>query len=452
MPAPLSIPRPLTFKRIVHTWWPLAASWLLMSLELPVVSAIIARLPNPEINLAAYGGVIFPIALIVESPIIMLLAASTALSRDWESYVRLRRFMVRAGALLTALHLLIALTPLYYVVVEGLIGAPPEIVEPSRIGLIIMTPWTWAIAFRRFNQGVLIRFDHSRAVGVGTGVRLGTEWLALAVGYLVGTVPGNIVGPSAVAIGVVSEAVYIGIRARPVVRGELRSAPAVEPLAFGEFVTFYVPLALTSFLNLFVQPLGSAALSRMPFALASLAVWPVVGGFSFVFRSPGVAYNEVVVALLDEPGAVRRLRRFAWTLGCAVSALLLVVVATPLMRLWLRELSALAPDLVALARPGMWLLVPLPLLLSIQSYYQGALVHSRRTRGITEAIVIFLVVSALVLALGVVVGDIPGLYIGLAAFTLSTAAQTGWLWVRSRPALASREVAEVAETEAAAAR
>jgi hypothetical protein len=452
MPASSSIPQSLTFRRIVHTWWPLAASWLLMSLELPVVSAVIARLPNPEINLAAYGGVIFPIALIVESPIIMLLAASTALSRDWESYVRLRRFMMRMGILLTTLHLLIALTPLYYVVVEGLIGAPPEIVEPSRIGLIIMTPWTWSIAFRRFNQGVLIRFDHPRAVGVGTGVRLGTEWLALAAVYLIGTVPGNIAGPSAVAIGIVSEAVYVGLRVRPVVCGELRAAPAVEPMAFGEFITFYVPLALTSFLNLFVQPLGSAALSRMPFALASLAAWPVVSGFSFVFRSPGVAYNEVVVALLDEPGAVRRLRRFAWMLGSAVSALILVVVATPLMRLWLRDLSALAPTLVDLSRPAMWLVIPMPLLLPLQSYFQGALVNSRRTRGVTEAIVVFLVVSAIVLVGGVVIGGIPGLHVGLAAFTLSTAAQTGWLWVRSRPVLAAREVAESSGIEVAPAR
>ena len=70
---------PLSSHRIFHTWWPLAASWLLMGVELPVISAVIARLAYPEISLAAYGGVIYPLALIIESPIIMLLAASTAL-------------------------------------------------------------------------------------------------------------------------------------------------------------------------------------------------------------------------------------------------------------------------------------------------------------------------------------------------------------------------------------
>ena len=150
-----------------------------MGAELPALSAVVARLANPEINLAAYGGVVFPLALIVESPIIMLLAASTALSKDWDSYMKLRRFMMIAGATLTALHILVAFTPLYYLVVGTIIGAPQEIIEPARIGLMIMTPWTWSIAYRRFNQGLLIRFGHSQAVGIGTVIRLSADGLVL---------------------------------------------------------------------------------------------------------------------------------------------------------------------------------------------------------------------------------------------------------------------------------
>ena len=135
-------------RRILHTWWPLAASWLFMATEGLMMNAIVARLAEPRINLAAWGGVVFPIALIVEAPIIMLLSASTALSRDWDSYVKLRRFMMWAGAILTALHALTAFTPFYYVVAAGWIGAPDEIVEPARWGLMIMTPWAWSIAWR----------------------------------------------------------------------------------------------------------------------------------------------------------------------------------------------------------------------------------------------------------------------------------------------------------------
>ena len=68
-----------------------------MGFEGPAISAIVSRLAEPKVNLAAYGGLVFPLTLMIEAPIIMLLAASTALSRDWPSYVKLRRFMNRLG-------------------------------------------------------------------------------------------------------------------------------------------------------------------------------------------------------------------------------------------------------------------------------------------------------------------------------------------------------------------
>ena len=427
---------PLPMRRIVQIWWPLAASWLLMAVETPVLSAVVARLANPEVNLAAYGGVVFPVSLIVESPIIMLLSASTALSKDWDSYLKLRRFMMRAGALLTTLHVLIAFTPLYYVVSVGLISAPTEIIEPARMGLMIMTPWTWSIAYRRFNQGVLIRFGHSRAVGFGTLIRLSADGLVLAIGYLIGVIPGILVATSAVAAGVISEAVYAGLRVRPVLRDQLRQTATVEePLTFHTFLDFYTPLAMTSLLNLLVQPIGSAALSRMPDALASLAVWPVVSGLIFMLRSLGFAYNEVVVTMLDEPRALYNLRRFAALLAALTTVLLLIIAVTPLAELWFRRLLALPPSLATRANWGLRIGLPIPGLTVLQNWYQGTLVHSRRTRGITQAMAIFLLTSSTILWAGVRWGQVTGLYVGLMAFAISTLMQTAWLWQRSRPAV-----------------
>jgi len=261
-----------------------------MSAELPALVATMARLPNPKINLAAYGGVVFPLALIIEAPIIMLLAASTALSKDWASYQLLRRFMMTAGGILTAIHILVTFTPLYYLVVNRIIGVPAIIVEPARIGLMLMTPWTWSIAYRRFNQGVLIRFGHSETVGIGTVIRLSADVLVLAIGYWLGGVSGIVVGTLAVSAGVISEALYVGIVVRPVLRRQLKPAPPLEqPLTWRGFYDFYIPLALTSLIFLLAQPIGSAAISRMPLALASLAVWPALSGLTFMFRSAGMA-------------------------------------------------------------------------------------------------------------------------------------------------------------------
>ncbi len=422
----------LTTKRILRMWVPLAMSWMLMAAEGPLLSAAMARLANPEINLAAYGGVVWPLALIIEAPIIMLLAASTALSTDWEAYRNLRKFMTISSAILTLIHILVAFTPLYYFIVVNIIGAPAEIVEPARWGLMVMVPWTWAIAYRRFQQGVMIRFGHSDAIVVGTGIRLATDVVMVLVGLRIGVIPGVVVGAGAQALGVTAEAIYSGLRVRAVVLDNLKQTEGKQVWHWGEFAKFYIPLSLTSLLNLIWQPIGSAALSRMPMAIESLAVWPVLSGLVFMLRSPAMAFNEVVVALLGERHAVKKLQRVALGMGLMTTIVHLGFVITPLSVLWFATITGLSAELVGIGRIGLWIALPLPAMNMLLSWFQGALVHGKKTRGIPEAVAIYLVSVSLLLIGGVMWGEVIGLYVGMGALGLAQGAQTIWLWYKSR--------------------
>jgi hypothetical protein len=426
----------VSLKYIFQTWWPLAASWMLMGLELPAISAVIARLENPEINLAAYGGIVFPLALLIESPIIMLLAASTTLSKDWFSYLKIWKFMMWAGASLTGLHILIAFTPLYYTIVVAIIGAPEEIIEPARIGLKIMLPWTWAIAYRRFKQGMLIRFGHSRAISIGTVFRLSANLVILFVGYSQKSIPGIVVATTAVAVGVTTEAVYMGLRSRPVINRELKIAPKVEPpLTYRAFLAFYFPLVMTSLLTLIIQPIGSAALSRMPFPLKSLAVWPVISGLIFLIRGMGIAFNEVVISIIRRPNSFYNLRRFSWILTFISTVIIIIMNITPFAQIWFSRISALSPNLTKLAQNGLWIAMLMPGLNVLQSWFQGAILNHEKTRGITEAVAVFIGSISIILWIGVRWNNIIGLYVGLSAYVVGMLAQTIWLWYRSRTAL-----------------
>jgi hypothetical protein len=426
----------LTIKQIYKTWWPLAVSWFLMALELPALSAIVARLPNPKINLAAYGGIVFPLALLIEAPIIMLLAASTALSKDWKSYTKIRRFMHTISAVLTGLHILVVSTPIYFFVVEKLIGSPTEIIAPARLGLAIMIPWTWSIAYRRFNQGVLIRLGHSVTVGKGTAVRLSANIIVLLIGYLSGTIPGIVVATTAVATGVLSEAVYIGIKVKPVIRNQLIPLAEIKPeLSRKAFLQYYIPLALTSLITLLSQPLISSALSRMPRALDSLAIWPVLSGLLFIFRSVGIAYNEVVVILIDKPNSYSSLRKYALILVSLTTGLLFLITATPLSTIWFKHITALPSSLIPLANTALWFSLFIPGANAFQSWYQGLILHSGKTRGIPEAVAIFLAITIITYIFGIFLIDLPGLYIGALGFSLGMVGQTAWLKFRSRRAL-----------------
>ena len=416
------------YRDIFDVWWPLALSWFFMALELPAVSATMTRLTEPARHLAAFGGVTMPICFIIESPIIMLLSASTTLCLDKRSYHHMRHLMMYAGGVLTGVHALLALTPLYYLVVRDLLRVPVEILEPTRIGLVVMIPWTWAIAYRRFNQGIIIRFGNPRVVGFGTFIRIFGTCGVLLAGLVLRNIPGVIVGASGVIAGVVAEAAFIGWSKNRVLRTQIpEKAEGSPPLTSRSFFAFYIPLALTSFVHLAGQPLASGALSRMPLPLESLAVWPVVLGLSFMFRSTILSLPEVIVTKLDNPERRDDLIRFTGMVVAANSLFFVLLLATPLAGVWLETFSGLPAELSSPARTALLLSIPLPVLAGLQSWYQANLLFRRTTAPISQAVYLYFLVSFLVMGAGVLLQAATGIYIIMVAFLTGTIVQTWWL-------------------------
>ena len=419
---------------IFRMWWPLAGSWLLMGVELLLVAATVSRLANPEIHLAAYGGVVFPLSLLIEAPIIMILVASTALCKDWQAYRLLRNFIVTLGAGLTLLHILLAFTPLYDVVVKVILDAPQSIWEPARMGLQMMTLWTMAIALRRFFQGLVIRASRTRLVGIGTILRLGVSASVLCAGLVSQSFSGIFVATAALSAGVLVEAGFMYWCVHPIVQN-LRDqlvVPERKPLTLSYLMKFYWPLAVTPLIALATLPILSAAISRMPQALESLAVWPVISGLTFVFRSVGIAVQEVVVTFSDRPQYFRPLQHFVGLVSLGSFGSLFLIAATPLSTFWFGTVAALSPELAAMANTALWIAVILPALSPWESYFQGRLVYHGATASITQAVGLYLVGMALLLSLGIMYGQIPGLYIGLTAVLVGLGVQLSWLWKHSQ--------------------
>ncbi|MXZ22021.1 MAG: hypothetical protein F4Y84_15700 [Caldilineaceae bacterium SB0665_bin_25] len=416
----------------------------MITVEQPILAAVVARSIDPKVQLAAWG-LAFSLVLVLSAPSISTLAASTALSRDKASYRQGRRYVIWLSVGLTAVHLLLAFTPVFDLVVLDLISAPAELAEPVRSGVRIMLPFVPSLAIRRFQYGVLIRCDQTRAVSLGTVMRLILE-VILAVG-LFGLLnwDGVIVASTAISTGVVFEAVYATLRVRPVVRKNLLSAiPGDPPLTWRRFLRFYLPLVLTTFMQILLQPLVSASLSRMPDSLSSLALWPVLYGVLLMTNSAAYAFVESVIVLLDRPGSIELLRKFTWRLGLSLAAVPLALATTPLGDLWFNRVAALPPELLHQARLSLWLVIPLPALTALSSLFQGTLINSQRTRRITEADALALATVTALLAVGSLLGGrpcgesglllcgVPGVFIAVAAFNFGSVVRNVWLWRRSR--------------------
>jgi hypothetical protein len=436
-PAARSPATPLTRREVVSAWWPLALSWTLMTGEMVLTSAIISRLPLPEVNLAAWG-VVFNLAVVIQAPATMLLAASTTLATDAPSYLRLRRITFTILAVLTAAHLLLGFTPLFDVVLRGAMGVPAEVADAARTAAMLVVPWSLCTGSRRFFHGILIRHGRSRAVVLGTVVRLAADVAILGTGLFVGGVAGATLAAAAMTVGVALEAVYTWFRVRPVVRTRVLTDPGSgRPFTVSEFVRFYLPLVLTALLSLSTVTLVSAALTRMPGALASLAAWPVLFAFLMIWQSLGFAFQEVVISLLRRRGAIAALESVTLRMALFVTLALVATAATPLAEAWFRHGAALSSELTELSRLALWFGLATPALRSIQSWQLGILMFGRRTIGVLESVVVFLVATALVLAVGIVTQALTGLHVGMAAYAVGMLAQTAWLEVRTRPVLAT---------------
>ena len=405
---------PLTGRRIAAFWLPLAGTWLMMAAEGPYLAAIIARLDQPTENLAAFG-VAFALAVIIEAPVIMLMAASTALVTDAASYAALRRFTWALGAALTLVQVVVILPPVFDRLAVSLIGLPPDVARLTHQGLALMLPWPVAIAYRRFRQGLLIRRGLTRLVTGGTALRLAAMSAAALAAARAPGLQGVHVGAVALAAGVVVEAAASRFMTRGIVAGlradaaDPASAPrapqatSAEPgtaaLTMPAIFRFYLPLAMTSILAMAVQPAVTFFVGQSRSALESLAVLPVVHGLTFLFRALGLSYQEVGIALFgDRWEQYRPIRNFGCVLAAVAAGGLGIIVFTPLAAVWFEGVSGLSPELAAFALPPAQILALLPAGSVWICFQRSVLVHARRTAPITWAGIVEVAVVVALLA------------------------------------------------------
>ena len=412
-------------------WLPLFASWLLMTLEGPIVSATINRLPNEVVMLAAQG-IVVSISVTIESPIINLLATSTALSKDRASYLLLRKFTFHWMIFLTAITILLAFTPMFELVFIKLMAVPEEVAIWVRPGLRIMTFWSAAIAWRRFLQGIMIRYNQTRKVAWGTLVRLLSSAGTVILLAIWTDWAGVIIGSIALMAGVISEALYATLAVQPILHKQLGvdSKFIYTPaLTYNKLFWFHLPLATTSLLILLVQPLVALSLARSANPTLSLAAWPIVFQIMLVMRAAAFALPEVVIALSNGEETFKPIRRFSLSLVLGNTLFMCLFVLTPLVDIYLFGIQDTTRPVGTIAGNSLLLFIPLPALTVMISWIRGLLINRSHTKAINAGMVVNLVVSIMLLVTGVW-QQWPGINAAAIALVVAAFVEFLFLWWR----------------------
>ena len=390
----------------------------MMSLEGPFLAAIIARLVEPKFNLAAYG-VAFSFALIIEAPVIMMMSAATALVKDYSSFKKLRNFNFLISGLITAIMLIILIPSVFNYIAIDLINLTPEVERLTYKAFFVLLPWPGAIGYRRFYQGIMIRNNLTKRVAYGTIVRLTTMSLTALVLYNYSHYAGAVIGASALSAGVVTEAIASRIMSNQLLAKIKSENHYKEPLSYKEILNFYYPLALTSLIGLGVHPMVTFFIGQSRMSLESLAVLPVINSLVFIFRSLGLSYQEVGIALIGEKGEnYKQLVGFAKNLGIILTVLLVIIAITPASAIWFNNISGLSETLTDFVKIPVIIISIMPALTVLISFQRSMLVSFKVTSPVTLATVIEVVVIILTLFISIKLFDLTGVTAAMMAFII----------------------------------
>lgn len=402
----------------------------MMTLEPLIINTALSRAPNSEVTLAAYN-VMFSIALVIEAPVIMLVSASAALSQTQYAFSRLFRFMLLLGGAVVVIGFVFSLTPLYDLVVLDLMGIPVAVAEAARPAMVIMSIWSFPVAWRRTLQGVLIANNKTPIITLATLVRLGALAGALAIGGRL--MPENmlVVSAWAMQVSVIAESIVVTGPAFASVR-QLAPGSVEESITWRDLIRFYQPLVVTMILRQITRPLLSAGIAAALQPQRSLAAWSVAWSLVLVPLGATMGLEQVVITKDRTSASQIKVRRFVHGIGLALSTVLVLIAFTPLFLPTLELLFDLTPEMVPLVSVALRGIVLLPFIQSAQAVFRGRAIRQARTPDVRSAVAIALASVVLIILVGPRLDQWNGVIIGVLATILSALAEIGWLAWRER--------------------
>lgn len=369
----------LTNQLALKFFVPMGFSWMLMGLEGPIANFYLTRRPEKTEEGAALL-ILMSLAFWIESPIVDLLTTANTVADTADNYRVLRRFVLILISILSVLHILVPATSLFNVVTHNLLGIEPDVARRAHTALFMLLPWSAAIGWRRFKQGILIRQGHTKPMMKGTLVRLAT--LILSGLLLINTtqLPGATLAGAVIASAVCAECLYIHLASSQAVSHVLaQEHTSPKPYHLRSLANFHFPLTATTIVNLMTIPFAAWALSQLHDGVVTKAAFQLSFGLSWILRSYTYGLTEAVITLGKTRAKEAFMKVFCRNVGFfSFGTHLLMMVLGLDMLYYLRFLGedrAVAEN----AHQMFMLLVLVPLVTSAQGYYRGVLTSRGQT-------------------------------------------------------------------------
>jgi Na+-driven multidrug efflux pump len=416
------------FWRLWCRFYPLAMTDFAMALGDMLRPIALSRLPGTEVSLAAIG-VIKSIAVFLESPIIMILQASTALSINKASHRSLWRFTLMAAGVLTSIFLVSCYEPIYEWLFIDLFGVSLEIAMAARFSFFMMIPWPALIAIRRFYQGLLVRDRQEKSMAMAGAMRLFFTIGLLWAGTLL-ELNGTMVAALSLIVAVAIEAfmvVYLHHKNTKKDHPFSDNNQSLLPQNVTEVALYYAPLGATSMIVWGARALMLGVIARAPSGVLGIAIWTVAMGFVLPVANATRMVQQIAISSMEISREI--LVKFTLLIGIGCTLPLLLFGFTDSGSFLLDALLGDNQNISIASILILKICIFLPLLTALQNTYQGFLILAGGHWWINAATIINMMVS-LLLAMLLIIFKFSGETSAAIATVLGLFLEVGILMIR----------------------
>lgn len=416
---------------IFKFWLPAFLSQLILTVEIPIITAAIARMTDAKINLSSFG-VAFGLALLFEFPVVMLTVSTLRLVKGRASYLAVRNISFALSGVFFIIACIMLLPPVFDLVIGLAFDLPADIMNLVYLTLIPCATWSVTVGVRRFYQGILFKYGKTKLVILTTAIRLVTSLAFLIAGFMFGFWPGAVLGAAAYSLGFLIEVIAMKVMAGPYIASCLATQDDA-PVSVKSFLAFYMPLIFFPFSVFVTQPIYSYSAAYLPETVNTLSLIPVMNSLIVMLQISFLAFNETAIAYLSSAKENKdQVFKFGIRLMAANVAAAAIFSLTPLREFILRDMIGLTEDLVRISFFPALVLMTVPIFGLMTSLIRAHLVVKMKTRPLMYAS--FLEVGALGLFFvgGARIGAYPGIYWILGSFIFAKSFTCVYLYFSNR--------------------
>ncbi|MBH67714.1 MAG: hypothetical protein CMM58_05115 [Rhodospirillaceae bacterium] len=381
-----------------------------------VISAFLARMPDPEPILAAYS-IAFYLHATLGSPVWACQFVAISYIRDRASVIRLFIFSAQTFLLVGWFWGLIALTPLGVTFFITAFGTSVAVAKEAQVCILISTLIVPCVFFRSLAYALLMLNRRTTLVTLGTVIRLIGLFGILAV--LQGKVNGALVGMIALTACIALESLYAAIAAcKYYFSLEVSSGPVPK---YKELWRFGWPVILMQTAESGVAFTTTFFLGRLLRPELALAAFGVLDAMIRVLLGPLRNLTQAVQTLTNSHADSIVIGKFALHLAI-IFGLVMCTFHNDIVRYYaLEKVMGLPDSMVDYIKPAVLLTPILALSMTAAAYTRGQLLASRKTTAIAIAsatrIVAVCVIGLVALSFSDANGAVVGVLALITAFT-----------------------------------